>query len=86
MYEVIETSELGCFKLGEKGSAVSSIKFLRNKLNLLAGNLIGEVYMIRIECHAPLRVELEVLVDFRSRVWELAVSPFEPLRTWLVSC
>jgi hypothetical protein len=66
--------------------AVTAVRFLRTDLNILVGNIKGDVYMLRVETHSPLRVQLVKLVESMDRIWDVKVAAFESLSTWGMAC
>jgi hypothetical protein len=62
------------------------VRFLLNGLNLLAGNIKGDVYMLRIESHKQLRVQVTKVVEGLDRIWDLKTACFESLSTWGMVC
>ena len=83
-YELAKNTELGACSLSS--FAITSLQFLSNSQNLIAGDLKGDVYMVRVEAHLPLRTVLAKIIEASDRIWELKVGHFEPLSTWGMAC
>lgn len=83
-YELVDNTELGSTHLDSY--AITAVRFLLNGLNLLAGNIKGDVYMLRIESHKPLRVQVAKIVEGHDRIWDLKTACFESMSTWGMVC
>jgi hypothetical protein len=62
------------------------VQFLLNGRNILAGNIKGDVYMLRVEAHKPLRVQIAKLVEAMDRIWDVKHACFDSLSTWGMAC
>lgn len=86
-YELATNNEIGdSYLVKTNPSAITTVKFLENGVNFFAGDLSGRIFILRILTHQPLRTDMAHVVDVRSRIWSIDVSPFESLKTWLVNC
>lgn len=72
--------------LADKGFAVSSVCFLKNGNNILAGNMNGEIYMIHVKNWENMRIEVRALMtDIRYAINHITLSELDPWNTWLLS-
>jgi hypothetical protein len=83
-YDLTDNTELGSTFLDS--CAVVATRFLVNGLNLLAGNIKGDVYMLRIESHKSLQVQIAKIVEGLDRIWDLKVACFDSMSTWGMVC
>ena len=85
-YELAENNEIAQSQVvSENPAAITAVKFLKNGVNFFLGDLAGRIFLLRILTHQPLRTNMAHIVDVRSRIWVIEVSPFENMKTWLVS-
>jgi WD40 repeat protein len=85
-YELADNNEIGVTQvIPDNPCAVTTVRFLENGVNFFIGDLSGRIFLFRILTHQPLRTNMAHVVDVRSRIWSIDVSPFENFKTWLVN-
>jgi hypothetical protein len=57
-----------------------------NGMNILAANIKGDVYMLRIESHIPLRIHMAKIVEGMDRIYDVKHACFESMSTWAMVC
>lgn len=83
-YETVTNTELGASFIDN--CAVVSVKYMLNSLNILAGNIKGDVYMIRLESHKPLRLAIAKIVESVDRIWMVDHARFDSMAVWAMAC